>query len=706
MFARTWYRSAAVAVCLAVVCTAGVPAAEKFDNSLDFLPGDAAFYSSMLRNRQQFDLVAKSRAWHKLKTLPAVQMAWPLLQIQLQQPGSPLAEYEEWVKQPENRQLLELGVEMVSQEMFVYGDAAFARYLDRLSDLASTATEQTDGDDEARAKLAEELAELTKVPALVAGFRLGGPDAARAQIARLETVAREALKSIEPPLDDRLKRRQIGAAEWLTFELDASLVAWDDVDLPGIDKQSPSGQKLLEALRTAKFVAAIGVWNNYLLVSLGSSTDHLARLGQGPLLSENPQLKPLLAARTAPLTGISYLSREAQEVLAMRAKDLDEMVDSIKEALEQMEADPVEGIAERLDKDLQDLADDLKQYLPKPGALLSFSMLTDRGFEVITYDWSENLSWDASKPLPLLKHVGGAPLLAVIGRSKYSPRDYELLVKWLRTGWIYARALVLPNLDDAEREQAEKFIEIARPLVERLDNATGKMLLPALADGQAALVLDARSTSKQPHKDLPAADQPLPMPELALAFGVSDSQLLEKAVAEYRAVGEEALAKLREAIPPAEQIEIKLPQPARTVADHGTLWSLPLPADVGLDAQVSPSAGLGSTVLVLSSSPAQVQRMLSPQPLPTEALPGGADRPLAAAVLVNWPGIIEALAPWTEYGMKQARDQGNLPAILGVEANVRTLLEVAKSLRGIRSVTYQEGDALVSRTQIEIQDVP
>src|SRR5262249_40889461 len=59
------------------------------DTSLKLVPGDAAFYSAMLRNREQLELVFKSRAWARLTSLPAVQTAWQMAMTQLDQPDGP-----------------------------------------------------------------------------------------------------------------------------------------------------------------------------------------------------------------------------------------------------------------------------------------------------------------------------------------------------------------------------------------------------------------------------------------------------------------------------------------------------------------------------------------------------------------------------------------------------------------------------------------
>src|SRR5207244_2684188 len=93
--------------------------------SLRWVPADAAFYSAMLRNREQLDAVLRSRAWARLKSLPAVQMGLQLLQAQQAQPAPQVAPFLEIYQKPENQQLVALLGDMFSEEVFSYGGANF-----------------------------------------------------------------------------------------------------------------------------------------------------------------------------------------------------------------------------------------------------------------------------------------------------------------------------------------------------------------------------------------------------------------------------------------------------------------------------------------------------------------------------------------------------------------------------------------------------
>ena len=72
------------------------------------------------------------------------------------------------------------------------------------------------------------------------------------------------------------------------------------------------------------------------------------------------------------------------------------------------------------------------------------------------------------------------------------------------------------------------------PLFKRLDQVTGTMLLPALADGQVGFVIDAKWTSKQWIKAIPPTEKALPLPEFGIVLGVSNAEQLRKAMTDYR----------------------------------------------------------------------------------------------------------------------------------------------------------------------------
>ena len=117
MVARHWNsRLARISVVALALLAAGwlagaVAAAgelDKLDTSLKLIPEDAAFYASMLRNREQFEAIRRSNAWAKIREMPVVQMGVSLYQMQLNSPGSRLALIQAKLQNPEVRKIVDL----------------------------------------------------------------------------------------------------------------------------------------------------------------------------------------------------------------------------------------------------------------------------------------------------------------------------------------------------------------------------------------------------------------------------------------------------------------------------------------------------------------------------------------------------------------------------------------------------------------------
>ena len=134
-------------------------------------------------------------------------------------------------------------------------------------------------------------------------------------------------------------------------------------------------------------VVAVGLRGDYLLVSIGSSTDVLARLGQGKHLAERPELAPLQKFAGKRLTGVDYLSKAMSVRIASNKENIDELLKTA-DALLPLANLPA-GEQEQIRKDAAELAADLKQVFPEPGAMMGLGFLTDRGLETYQYTWGE-----------------------------------------------------------------------------------------------------------------------------------------------------------------------------------------------------------------------------------------------------------------------------------------------------------------------------
>ncbi len=690
--------------------------------SLKLIPADAAFYSTMLRNREQYEAVANSRAWARLWSLPAVQQAWKAFQ---QNSKTQLDELRHIFDTEDNKELLALLGDASSDEIFVYGDDSWVGFLDLyqkaysasqyqpvVAQLNGAAGGRSETELQTRAFLSVLAANpnLIKVPNLVIGFKVTDAKRAEKQLKRLEALA-EQLADQTPQLKGRVKRTKVGDSSFLTLTADGSQVPWDAIPWDKIEDRPGEFKPLVRKLKALTLTIAVGVRHDYLLVSIGGSTEPLTRLGgDGPRLDQRPEFKPLAKFADRKLVSIDYSSQELNRLAASNAlRQVGSLVDLAKAGL--AKADLTEAQRKAFLKDLADLNNGLKDSQPAAGAAMAFTFLTDRGYEGYAYDYGKHDDVDGSKPLTLLDHLGGSPLLAVVGRAKTSIEGYERVVKGIKKAYGRLDEIAMEKLTGDDKEHYVKAKADFLPLLERLDETTDKLLLPALADGQTGLVLDARWKSKRWAKALPETKAAMPMPEVGILVGVSDADRLRKAMADYRTILNEALTKIK-AQPGGDKLvgDFRIPEPKSEKKEVGTLYSYPLPEEWGLDPQIEPTAGLTDDAAVVTASASYAERLLARKPLKVNGGPlADRKRPLAGASLIDWAGVVNALTPWAELAANEALDRqgADVPAKAreGVLRQVRTALTVLKCWRGTTAATYLEDGVLVTHHESVFRDL-
>jgi len=698
---------------------------DKLDTSLKFMPEDAAFYSSMLRNREQCEAIAGSRVREKIEQMPLVQVGLMLYNMQAADAESVPGRIKAALKDPETKETIDLLVDMLSEEVFFYGDEGFVDLLRVLQEmniaqnfgplkmqLSGQAKDVNPSLTQAIAmigSLADNVDSLA-VPNMVLGFKLDDTDRAVKQLEKLDNLATAALEADER-MKGRLKRTKIDGNDYLILTLDGQMIPWDELPedaLSRLDLNKGDTEKVVSRIKQQKLLITLGVRDDYLLLSIGQSTDALTRLGKGKRLIDRPELKPLEKFADKRLTGISYISAEANRQASNGQAQIDGLADLVNEALSRAEL--TEQQQAKIRKDAAAMAADFEPLTPVPGATMGLGFLTNEGIEGYQYNWGKNLGLDGSKPLSLLDHVGGAPILAVVARGRYAPQHYDLLAKWVKVGVGYFSEYVVPRLSETgmskkQQQQVERFIELATPLARRIDKANRDMLIPALADGQAAFVIDGQLRSKRFHKALPATKEPMPMIEPALVLGVSDAKLLRKACAEYQAVADGLLEVIRQIEPDAIPEDYSIPRPEITESRAGTIGNYRLPPEWGLDKRILPGFGLSDTVAVIAVSRKHVQRLLQATPSEAGGVLADTDRPLASAGVFDWAAMVDAAGPWADLIVERINEQsdGDDPS---VARQVETVLEVLKVIGKITGESYFEDDVLVTHTLIEIRDVP
>ncbi|MAG93251.1 MAG: hypothetical protein CMJ48_05825 [Planctomycetaceae bacterium] len=716
---RLAYLLTAATLLLTSLGTAQAQDALKTDTSLSIVPDDASFYASSLRNKEKLDAFLASKAYAKLKSLPYVQMGLMTLDAQLNDPFGPLADEE-------NKAALAMLGDMFSNEIFVYGDSGFGDLLTlvRKLQMANTAAGirsaiagGTDADVAAGlVKAATDNLSLMKVPTTVIGFRLTDADRAKGQLARLEPILKMLLAQ-QPGLDERFKKTTVGESEFLTLNLDGALIPWEELENdPDVDLEAVRADydKIKAHVTQMKLTISLGVHEDLLLLTFSPNAELISSLGNGKLLYDRKELAPLRKHAQERISSISYVSEKFADQAGALDQQIDSMLAIAKGALPQLPADD-ETRAE-IEKDLDAAKDSLIELLPEPGALLTFEYITDSGFEGYSYSYAENKLLDGSKPLSLLDHVGGSPIGFSLGRSKYSPKTFDAMVKVLDRVVYHAEKIALPQASDQDRETYEKVSKLVKPLLNRAGETTKNSLLPGFKDGQTALVFDARIKSNQWFAGMPPIPGPLPMFELGCVLGVSDASLVRKAFSEYHAIAQELIDGMHE-IDPDQVPQIKLPTPEGERVASGTMYKLDLPIEWGVDEQIAPNAALSEKVAVLSLSPVTTERLLTPTPLALRTGPlADRSRSLAGAGYFNSPALVDAVDAWLQSGIKMfgpllamglagpGGDPGQDP-LAPILEQYNTVVSVIKCYKGYSSATYIENGVTVTHHASVYQDL-
>ena len=82
-----------------------------------------------------------------------------------------------------------------------------------------------------------------------------------------------------------------------------------------------------------------------------------------------------------------------------------------------------------------------------------------------------------------------------------------------------------------------------------------------------------------------------------------------------------------------------------------------------------------------------------------------ADKPLATAFHLDFAGMIDHVKPWLDYGIQRAAEQQGNQMILMFTPQIDSLIEVMACFKSYTSVTYAEGDSLVTFYRQEFGDL-
>lgn len=677
------------------------------DTSLDFVPSDAAVYSSSVQLDVQLTQLLNSNAYARVQSHPMVQFG--LAQIQ----GFWRAQsetYEQLMEDPSNQQLLAVLKDSVSHEIFMYGDtklatwlSALAQFSNQMNTIRMEAAIQSGGDadgDELAKKLVIaflESVDLSHSPGGVLGFKTTMAAGATSQIARLRQFAEAMIENTDDLaiLKNRLATKSIHGSPFLTLTLDGTMIPWDEM---GDNVPVEIRQKLQTELSKATFTISLGVLENYVLLAVGPDTSAIESLGQGESLLARKELEPIRKAGAKQFVSFSYIAENLMHQLGSPRRMIEQYASLGKTALQGVDEIDDE-IKSSLIDDIDALKDDILSFERKLGAVTSYSFMNDSGYEGYSYDWKQRAAPVPSKPLTIVDHVGGSPIMFIASRAYSNPRAEEIARKWLSRGFYYTDRLVRQQMEkQGDEDSLDKYKAVVAelmPLVNELSIVLEKKLNPAFANEQSAFVMDAEARDDQWHQALPPGED-LPMLEIASLSTVSNAPLAREGFGDVFRIAQTALDRIVE-LDDGDKIPFDtIPLPNEEPFADGTIYSYDLPPAAQLNPKVSPNALITSDVMVLSLMPETTRRLSQKTALDIQGVFVDSDKPFSMVAYFSPSKFIGRIREWIDFG---AELTGNDISVYEV------FFDVAQCFESFSMASYAEGEATVTHFESRFRDL-
>ena len=495
-------------------------------------------------------------------------------------------------------------------------------------------------------------------------------------------------------------QEQIHGNRFLTVKLPGSMIPLHSVNFDE-DSDPVAVAALRSAIAKLTLVLSIGMYEDYLILSLGDSTRHLQNLGNGKPLIDHADLARLRQQRDKGFTSIRYVARQFRESIGARGAELVGLSEFIAKSTRD-DSRLSDETRTKLADALTALKGDLQRNQPAARAMIGFTYLTADGYEGFDYN-SVTLDAKDQRPLNVLDHVGGVPLFVRAGRSGISVESYNAWVAQLDTAAIQLRGLVSQTDSSAVLiwQQFEGYLR-------RFNAIMRDKILPSIENGRVAFVVTAKDASKQWHPEMPPARMALRLPAAAVVMEINDRARLVEGGKEVYQVCQEMLQTYGQLASDDEgaPTEFTLPRTAVGLTANGTVYSLPLwTEETGIAPDfLAPSAGISTEWLVLSTRQATAQRLLDDKPLAIRRATGADDTSLAAFTHVDVEQLAGLALEWFNYVVELSPLTDNAGDEEATLQMYRGCLDLLGCLRSYTALTYLDGETTVVRTIWRFED--
>lgn len=702
-------RLAAWGIVLAVLCAPGLARASDTPSrsALDIVPANAAFFASWSRQEEQLHFLWESNAFAELLEIPRVrETLGPLIlgEFDLDNPNH--VTMKQWLSQP----FVQAGIDALSHEVFVYGDASFTQVvndanelmwkatLDRLEALASGSSEPQAG--LAASTSAVRDLEGLHLPNLVFGFKPKDAMRARVQLMLLDGLIQIAFarKDVPPLLRKQYGREMIQGQMFLTFTTTGETLL-DQIEFaPSEAILSERLDRFVRAFRQRKIVLAVGFLHDYIILSVGSTTEHLHHLGLKESLAGHPHMARITQLESRSCASIRYVSSDFRTAISAISGYQPRFRELFEESLSNdgQGGDETQTKAETVLREARDARKQQQEEEPR-SALFGYTCLTDTGYEGFSYRDARSVA-PPTRPMSVLLHTGADPIGVFASRQWLDAReDYDWLSKQ-----VAARLGQFDEWFPVNNEESRVTKQQFRKLVGQLDTIMRQQVVPMLAGGQAASVISASERSTQWHPEMPVAETPLPLPAVSLVVESTDPAVLLAGLDSAFQVVKSGIRLVSDAVQEIPPVEPEMEDTA-----VGRLYFLPMwPELTRIDPDLfAPTVGYSDHWLVATVRPKTAMTLLEPKGWVPEGVDSNELAELTALKHIRPEKLIQIALDWLGYAEQTvmeapSEDDASLLAVY------RSVLQLAACWKSYTCTVRQDGDELVTHSIWCFEDRP
>jgi hypothetical protein len=396
------------------------PAGTIASSSLSLAPSDTDVYISGMNLLAQWKKLQDTQLFHDISENRLVKSIVTRAQGEWEAKEGQVGQLRQAIQDPNVMSLIEMGADMISDEVFMFADGRLSELVIHANELADEvnnllANGETEGEgilDFFMSLPKSEIDDL-QVPLIIQGFKVSDIDRVLDKIDQLEGILRLGLGSIPDaaPFAEGLERVEDTRGTRLAWTIDSEMIPWDLLEEAG-GSDPDVLLKIQDLVDDRQLCFTIGLLDSYVVFALSEASEEVAELGGDDSLLTHADMAPVKDLASKVITGVSYVS-DAYADANFQANFQDFFTKNSRPILGELEKSLEGDLLELVDGLADDLAwldEAIGELVPEFKGQTAVSYITDSGSESVIHNRTEDVLFDSLKPLTVLNHVGKDPI--------------------------------------------------------------------------------------------------------------------------------------------------------------------------------------------------------------------------------------------------------------------------------------------------------